>query len=159
MNKGKLFVGLVLVLIGLFILLGNLELIMWNRVLLQLLFLVIGAALSYYGIKRNGMLTSGIGAAIAAMALVKLLPLLRITALGWDQLWPFLLIFIGFAWTWIFMKSNHRIFLFWGLVSFCIGILFLLSTVGIISPPPGDLLTKGWPIIIIATGIYILSKK
>ena len=159
MRKGRLVVGLVIILTGLFILFGNLGLIIANKVMLQLLFLALGLVFAFYGIKGNKLLTSGIGSAIVAMALVKLLPLLRITSLGWDQLWPFLFIFIGFAWIWIYMKNNRGTILFWGIVSFCLGVLFLLSTLDALRYSPGELITQGWPILIIAAGIYILGRK
>ena len=159
MATKRLLFGFVIILLGLFILLGNFGLIEWNKIFLQIIFLVIGIALGYSGIKQNKAMTSGIGSAVTGMALVNLLYLIGISKTGWDRLWPFILLFIGFSWIWIYLKSNKGHLLFWGTVMFFLGLLFLLSTFSVLTYSPSMLIQKGWPIIIIALGIWFLSKK
>lgn len=159
MRGWRIFWGSVFVVLGFVILLGNLGIIEWSRFLLgQALLFITGVFLAFHGIRANQLIESGAGVSLLVSSTVRMLYRAGLSTYSFSSLWPLMLVFVGIVWVWIFARSKRKSAFGWGVLAFLLGILFLISTLGIVPFAPGEIVKKGWAVILIALGIYYLAK-
>lgn len=104
------------------------------------------------------------GAIVAATWLIGLGVVLLIPDLvgwTWGEAWPLFLILVAvgslasrLAWGRLGRLGPWD--LTWPLVFGAVGVLLLLSTTGALDLPPGELVARGWPILLLAIGAWLL---
>ena len=83
--------------------------------------------------------------------------------LGWGDAWPLFVILIGLA-SGVSALMDRRApiakawELLWPVAWIALGVVLLLSTTGQLAVSPGELISNGWPIVLVGIGLWLLGS-
>ncbi|MFQ5610999.1 MAG: hypothetical protein ACE5H9_02590 [Anaerolineae bacterium] len=165
--------GVFLILLGLWLLLNNLNLNLPTVGQLWPAFIILGGLIalgSYVGGQPRdpgqvfaGVAALGVGAFFFLFTLNVPLPLGQIGRVTWADmgaLWPAFVIIGGIAFVAQYLASKLRDggALFVGLAALAIGLIAFGFTLGFVGPDLGQLLANFWPVLLILVGLGLLLQ-
>ena len=82
--------------------------------------------------------------------------------LGWGEAWPLFVILVGVASLVTALLGRRPALtkawdLIWPLAWIAVGVVLLLSTTGRLALTPGELISNGWPIVLVGIGLWFLG--
>lgn len=83
-------------------------------------------------------------------------------SLGWGEAWPLFVILVGVASLVTALVGRRPTLtkawdLLWPLAWIAVGVILLLSTTGRLALTPGELISNGWPIVLVGIGLWFLG--
>ena len=83
-------------------------------------------------------------------------------SLGWGEAWPLFVILVGVASLVTALVGRRPTLtkawdLLWPLAWIAVGVVLLLSTTGRLALTPGELISNGWPIVLVGIGLWFLG--
>jgi hypothetical protein len=83
--------------------------------------------------------------------------------LSWGEAWPLFVILVGVATLVTAFLGRRPILsrswdLLWPIAWIAVGVVLLLSTTGRLAATPGELISNGWPIVLVGIGLWFLGS-